>query len=140
MFAVLRQPYNRNYYTLLSAMAFSSRVAWISYPLFLKVASLFSFEGVIEKLHEAAYKNALSNSLYCPDFMVGRISTEQVWICFILFKLNCDLHHSMPLCKQMINMNVCAWWNGEKAVLGSWCVALTHFSCPFSSPVAPLLC
>uniref|UniRef100_A0A4W5Q3B6 Ubiquinol-cytochrome c reductase core protein 2a n=1 Tax=Hucho hucho TaxID=62062 RepID=A0A4W5Q3B6_9TELE len=28
--------------------------------------------GVIEKLHEAAYKNSLSNSLYCPDYMVGK--------------------------------------------------------------------
>uniref|UniRef100_A0A3Q1BUJ0 Ubiquinol-cytochrome c reductase core protein 2a n=1 Tax=Amphiprion ocellaris TaxID=80972 RepID=A0A3Q1BUJ0_AMPOC len=34
--------------------------------------------GIIEKLHEAAYKNALSNSLYCPDFMVGRVSSEQL--------------------------------------------------------------
>nr|XP_019957294.1 PREDICTED: cytochrome b-c1 complex subunit 2, mitochondrial-like [Paralichthys olivaceus] len=34
--------------------------------------------GVIEKLHEAAYKNTLSNSLYCPDHMVGRISPEQL--------------------------------------------------------------
>ncbi|XP_038556225.1 cytochrome b-c1 complex subunit 2, mitochondrial [Micropterus salmoides] len=34
--------------------------------------------GVIEKLHEAAYKNALSNSLYCPDYMVGRISSNQL--------------------------------------------------------------
>lgn len=34
--------------------------------------------GVIEKLHEAAYKNALSNSLYCPDYMVGRVSSEQL--------------------------------------------------------------
>ncbi|XP_043955979.1 cytochrome b-c1 complex subunit 2, mitochondrial [Gambusia affinis] len=34
--------------------------------------------SIIEKLHEAAYKNALSNSLYCPDFMVGRISSEQL--------------------------------------------------------------
>ncbi|XP_054892249.1 cytochrome b-c1 complex subunit 2, mitochondrial [Poeciliopsis prolifica] len=34
--------------------------------------------SVIEKLHEAAYKNALSNSLYCPDFMVDRISSEQL--------------------------------------------------------------
>ncbi|CAG5897765.1 ubiquinol-cytochrome c reductase core protein 2a [Menidia menidia] len=34
--------------------------------------------GVIEKLHEAAYKNALSNSLYCPDFMLGRVSSEQL--------------------------------------------------------------
>lgn len=34
--------------------------------------------GVIEKLHETAYKNALSNSLYCPDYMVGRVSSEQL--------------------------------------------------------------
>uniref|UniRef100_A0A671P925 Cytochrome b-c1 complex subunit 2, mitochondrial-like n=1 Tax=Sinocyclocheilus anshuiensis TaxID=1608454 RepID=A0A671P925_9TELE len=33
--------------------------------------------GVLEKLHEAAYKNALSNSLYCPDHMVGKISLQQ---------------------------------------------------------------
>ncbi|KAM6905276.1 ubiquinol-cytochrome c reductase core protein 2a [Xenentodon cancila] len=34
--------------------------------------------GVIEKLHEAAYKNALSSSLYCPDFMVDRVSSEHL--------------------------------------------------------------
>ncbi|XP_076609700.1 ubiquinol-cytochrome c reductase core protein 2a [Chaetodon auriga] len=34
--------------------------------------------GVIEKLHEAAYKNALSNSLYCPDYMVGHVSSNQL--------------------------------------------------------------
>ncbi|XP_067089830.1 ubiquinol-cytochrome c reductase core protein 2a isoform X1 [Osmerus mordax] len=34
--------------------------------------------GVLEKLHEAAYKNALSNSLYCPDYMVGRITPEKL--------------------------------------------------------------
>uniref|UniRef100_A0A672NDI2 Cytochrome b-c1 complex subunit 2, mitochondrial-like n=1 Tax=Sinocyclocheilus grahami TaxID=75366 RepID=A0A672NDI2_SINGR len=33
--------------------------------------------GVIEILHAAAYKNALSNSLYCPDYMLGQITTEQ---------------------------------------------------------------
>uniref|UniRef100_A0A8C4GVZ9 Ubiquinol-cytochrome c reductase core protein 2a n=1 Tax=Dicentrarchus labrax TaxID=13489 RepID=A0A8C4GVZ9_DICLA len=33
--------------------------------------------GVIEKLHEAAYKNALSNSLYCPEHMVGHVSSDQ---------------------------------------------------------------
>ncbi|KAF4115470.1 hypothetical protein G5714_002959 [Onychostoma macrolepis] len=32
--------------------------------------------GVLEKLHEAAYKNALSNSLYCPDHMVGKFSVD----------------------------------------------------------------
>lgn len=34
--------------------------------------------GVIERLHEAAYKNALSHSLYCPDYMVGHVSPEQL--------------------------------------------------------------
>ncbi|KAG1961526.1 cytochrome b-c1 complex subunit 2, mitochondrial [Pimephales promelas] len=34
--------------------------------------------GVIEKLHEAAYKHALSNSLYCPDHMVGRIGVDHL--------------------------------------------------------------
>uniref|UniRef100_A0A4W5Q387 Ubiquinol-cytochrome c reductase core protein 2a n=1 Tax=Hucho hucho TaxID=62062 RepID=A0A4W5Q387_9TELE len=34
--------------------------------------------GVIEKLHEAAYKNSLSNSLYCPDYMVGKVTGEQL--------------------------------------------------------------
>lgn len=34
--------------------------------------------GVVEKLHEAAYKNALSNSLYCPDFNEGKVRSDQV--------------------------------------------------------------
>ncbi|XP_061701238.1 cytochrome b-c1 complex subunit 2, mitochondrial [Syngnathoides biaculeatus] len=34
--------------------------------------------GVVEKLHEAAYKNALCNSLYCPDYMVGKVSPQQL--------------------------------------------------------------
>ncbi|XP_061893179.1 cytochrome b-c1 complex subunit 2, mitochondrial [Entelurus aequoreus] len=34
--------------------------------------------GLLEKLHEAAYKNALSNSLYCPDYMIGRVSPEKL--------------------------------------------------------------
>uniref|UniRef100_A0A6Q2ZAI8 Ubiquinol-cytochrome c reductase core protein 2a n=1 Tax=Esox lucius TaxID=8010 RepID=A0A6Q2ZAI8_ESOLU len=34
--------------------------------------------GVIEKLHEAAYKNALSNSLYCPDYMIGKVTSEEL--------------------------------------------------------------
>lgn len=46
---------------------------------------MLSSAGVIEKLHKAAYKNALSNSLYCPDYMVGRISSNQVWMCLNFF-------------------------------------------------------
>ncbi|KAM4623889.1 cytochrome b-c1 complex subunit 2, mitochondrial [Polymixia lowei] len=34
--------------------------------------------GVIEDLHQAAYKNALSNSLYCPDHMVGNIQSDHL--------------------------------------------------------------
>ncbi|KAM4525253.1 cytochrome b-c1 complex subunit 2, mitochondrial isoform 1-T1 [Odontesthes bonariensis] len=34
--------------------------------------------GVIEGLHQAAYKNALCNSLYCPDHMVDYIESEHL--------------------------------------------------------------
>uniref|UniRef100_A0A672FYP6 Cytochrome b-c1 complex subunit 2, mitochondrial-like n=1 Tax=Salarias fasciatus TaxID=181472 RepID=A0A672FYP6_SALFA len=34
--------------------------------------------SVVETLHAAAYKSGLSNSLYCPDYMVGRVSSEQL--------------------------------------------------------------
>ncbi|XP_051925671.1 cytochrome b-c1 complex subunit 2, mitochondrial [Hippocampus zosterae] len=34
--------------------------------------------AVVESLHEAAYKNALSNSLYCPDYMVGNVLSEHL--------------------------------------------------------------
>ncbi|NXL99659.1 QCR2 protein, partial [Tyrannus savana] len=34
--------------------------------------------GVLENLHAAAYKNALANPLYCPDYRVGKITSEQL--------------------------------------------------------------
>lgn len=34
--------------------------------------------GVIEGLHGAAYKNALCNSLYCPDHMVGNVESDHL--------------------------------------------------------------
>ncbi|TRY95354.1 hypothetical protein DNTS_016027, partial [Danionella cerebrum] len=33
---------------------------------------------VLELLHAAAYKNALSNSLYCPDYNIGKITPDQM--------------------------------------------------------------
>lgn len=39
---------------------------------------ILSFLAVVEGLHEVAYKNALCNSLYCPDHMVGNIHSEHV--------------------------------------------------------------
>lgn len=37
-----------------------------------------SLAGVVEGLHDAAYKNALCNSLYCPSHMVGNIESDHV--------------------------------------------------------------
>ncbi|KAJ7305850.1 hypothetical protein JRQ81_010216 [Phrynocephalus forsythii] len=34
--------------------------------------------GIIENLHAAAYRNSLANSLFCPDYMVGKITSEQL--------------------------------------------------------------
>ncbi|KAF7242940.1 Cytochrome b-c1 complex subunit 2, mitochondrial [Varanus komodoensis] len=34
--------------------------------------------GVLENLHAAAYRNALANSLYCPDYRIGNITPEQL--------------------------------------------------------------
>ncbi|XP_053132363.1 cytochrome b-c1 complex subunit 2, mitochondrial [Hemicordylus capensis] len=34
--------------------------------------------ALLENLHAAAYRNALSNSLYCPDYMVGNLTSEQL--------------------------------------------------------------
>ncbi|XP_005405111.1 PREDICTED: cytochrome b-c1 complex subunit 2, mitochondrial [Chinchilla lanigera] len=33
---------------------------------------------VIENLHAAAYRNALANSLYCPDYRIGKVTSEQL--------------------------------------------------------------
>ncbi|XP_004373376.1 cytochrome b-c1 complex subunit 2, mitochondrial [Trichechus manatus latirostris] len=33
---------------------------------------------VIENLHAAAYRNALANSLYCPDYRVGKVTPEEL--------------------------------------------------------------
>ncbi|XP_054850582.1 cytochrome b-c1 complex subunit 2, mitochondrial [Eublepharis macularius] len=48
----------------------------------LRVDKTIAFQnpqvGVLENLHAAAYKSALANSLYCPDYMVGKITSEQL--------------------------------------------------------------
>ncbi|XP_012500396.1 PREDICTED: cytochrome b-c1 complex subunit 2, mitochondrial [Propithecus coquereli] len=33
---------------------------------------------VIENLHAAAYRNALANSLYCPDYRIGKVTPEEL--------------------------------------------------------------
>uniref|UniRef100_A0A8D2PBY0 Ubiquinol-cytochrome c reductase core protein 2 n=1 Tax=Zosterops lateralis melanops TaxID=1220523 RepID=A0A8D2PBY0_ZOSLA len=48
----------------------------------LKVDKAVAFQnpqvGVLENLHAAAYKNALANPLYCPDYRIGKITSEQL--------------------------------------------------------------
>ncbi|XP_062444463.1 cytochrome b-c1 complex subunit 2, mitochondrial [Rhea pennata] len=48
----------------------------------LKVDKAIAFQnpqvGVLENLHAAAYKNALGNPLYCPDYAIGKITSEQL--------------------------------------------------------------
>nr|KAF6294944.1 ubiquinol-cytochrome c reductase core protein 2 [Pipistrellus kuhlii] len=33
---------------------------------------------IIENLHAAAYRNALANSLYCPDYRIGKVTPEEL--------------------------------------------------------------
>lgn len=33
---------------------------------------------LIENLHAAAYRNALANSLYCPDYRIGKVTSEEL--------------------------------------------------------------
>ena len=40
---------------------------------------------VIENLHAAAYRNALANSLYCPDYRIGKVTPDEVLIKHLTF-------------------------------------------------------
>ena len=40
---------------------------------------------VIENLHAAAYRNALANSLYCPDYRIGKVTPVEVLIKHLTF-------------------------------------------------------
>ncbi|XP_045392370.1 cytochrome b-c1 complex subunit 2, mitochondrial-like [Lemur catta] len=48
----------------------------------LKVDKAVAFQNpqahVIENLHAAAYQNALANSLYCPDYRIGKVTPEEL--------------------------------------------------------------
>ncbi|XP_056389721.1 cytochrome b-c1 complex subunit 2, mitochondrial isoform X1 [Hyla sarda] len=34
--------------------------------------------GVLENLHAASYRNTLSNSLFCPDYRIGKVSPDEL--------------------------------------------------------------
>lgn len=48
----------------------------------LRVDKVAAFQnpqiGLLENLHAAAYRCALSNSLYCPDYRIGKITPEEL--------------------------------------------------------------
>lgn len=48
----------------------------------LRVDKTVAFQNsqtrVIENLHAAAYRNALANSLYCPDYRIGKVTPEEL--------------------------------------------------------------
>ncbi|XP_048351267.1 LOW QUALITY PROTEIN: cytochrome b-c1 complex subunit 2, mitochondrial [Sphaerodactylus townsendi] len=48
----------------------------------LRVDKAIAFQNpqvcVLENLHAAAYRNSLANSLYCPNYMVGKFTSEQL--------------------------------------------------------------
>ncbi|XP_048967266.1 cytochrome b-c1 complex subunit 2, mitochondrial isoform X3 [Canis lupus dingo] len=35
---------------------------------------------VLENLHAAAYRNALANSLYCPDYRIGKVTPDEIYL------------------------------------------------------------
>lgn len=48
----------------------------------LKIDKAVAFQNpqtrIIENLHDVAYKNALANPLYCPDYRMGKITSEEL--------------------------------------------------------------
>ncbi|KAM4829558.1 cytochrome b-c1 complex subunit 2, mitochondrial [Thomomys bottae] len=48
----------------------------------LKIDKAVAFQNpqarVIENLHAVAYRNALGNSLYCPDYRIGKVTPEEL--------------------------------------------------------------
>ncbi|XP_064414729.1 cytochrome b-c1 complex subunit 2, mitochondrial isoform X2 [Latimeria chalumnae] len=48
----------------------------------IKVDKAIAFQNpqirVLENLHAAAFRNSLGNSLFCPDYMIGQITSEQL--------------------------------------------------------------
>ncbi|MBZ3870757.1 Cytochrome b-c1 complex subunit 2, mitochondrial, partial [Sciurus carolinensis] len=48
----------------------------------LKIDKAVAFQNpqahLMENLHAAAYRNALANSLYCPDYRIGKVTSEEL--------------------------------------------------------------
>ncbi|KAM4632632.1 cytochrome b-c1 complex subunit 2, mitochondrial [Discoglossus pictus] len=48
----------------------------------VKIDKAFAYQnpqvGVLENLHAASYRNALANSLFCPDYRIGKVTSEEL--------------------------------------------------------------
>uniref|UniRef100_A0A2K5JX68 Cytochrome b-c1 complex subunit 2, mitochondrial n=1 Tax=Colobus angolensis palliatus TaxID=336983 RepID=A0A2K5JX68_COLAP len=83
----------------------------------LKIDKAVAFQNpqtyVIENLHAAAYRNALANPLYCPDYRIGKVTSEEVPIKHIL---KCVSHPVLKqVAEQFLNMRGGFGLSGVKA-------------------------
>uniref|UniRef100_A0A2I3RVP0 Cytochrome b-c1 complex subunit 2, mitochondrial n=2 Tax=Pan TaxID=9596 RepID=A0A2I3RVP0_PANTR len=83
----------------------------------LKIDKAVAFQNpqthVIENLHAAAYRNALANPLYCPDYRIGKVTSEEVPIKHIL---KCVSHPVLKqVAEQFLNMRGGLGLSGAKA-------------------------
>uniref|UniRef100_A0A2R8MAS3 Peptidase M16 N-terminal domain-containing protein n=1 Tax=Callithrix jacchus TaxID=9483 RepID=A0A2R8MAS3_CALJA len=91
----------------------------------LKIDKAVAFQNpqthVIENLHAAAYRNALANPLYCPDYRIGKVTPEEVPSLFLfLFQitalLRCVSHPVLKqVAEQFLNMRGGLGLSGAKA-------------------------
>ncbi|CAH2307179.1 cytochrome b-c1 complex subunit 2, mitochondrial [Pelobates cultripes] len=48
----------------------------------VKLDKAFAYQnpqvGVLENLHSASYRNTLANSLFCPDYRIGKLTSEEL--------------------------------------------------------------
>uniref|UniRef100_A0A5F8H3L6 Peptidase M16 N-terminal domain-containing protein n=1 Tax=Monodelphis domestica TaxID=13616 RepID=A0A5F8H3L6_MONDO len=94
----------------------------------LKIDKEIAFQnpetGVIENLHVVTYWNALSNSLYCPDYKVGKITPEELhyyiqnnFTSARMALVGIGVGHTIPkqVAKQFLNMRGGPGMSGAKA-------------------------
>ncbi len=65
--------------TSVGEWAWNCLARFLCLRLYIKV--YFCFPVVMEALHDAAFRNALSNSIYCPPHNVARLTNDIVSLC-----------------------------------------------------------
>ncbi|XP_023559052.1 cytochrome b-c1 complex subunit 2, mitochondrial [Octodon degus] len=94
----------------------------------LRVDKAVAFQNpqtrVIENLHAVAYRNALANPLYCPDYRIGKVTSEELqeprfWKFWFQLLISVPTGVSHPVLKQVaeqfLNMRGGLGLSGTKA-------------------------